>query len=1057
MKGKLLVIIAFISLLSFAVFKMMRYEENLRDEKIITLFVEDETKPLFEILSDEDLMYAANNSKYDFKAEGKYFKELVGSKVNGEIVYQWTPMFLRGVNLGFAVPGKFPSEFSFTFDEYLEWFELIGNMNSNVIRTYTILPPEFYKALSYYNLKNYNKRLFLIQGVWATIEKDGNYLNPTYDREFSKEIIDVIDVIHGNAVIDKKQGKASGVYSNDISKYVIAILLGREWEPSAVYKTNKINKNITQFEGRFIHLNNGNAMESWLASKIDLAILYETQLYQYQHPISFVNWLPLDPMFHNTEIIENKKVREYDNDLEKVDFEKYHSTDLFNPGIYAAYHAYPYYPDYIYLQENYANTVNPDGEKDNYYGYLKDLKNHCRGMPLLIAEYGLPSSRGNSHSTPLGLNQGGHSEAQQAQLSLTLTKDIFQSDCAGAVYFEWSDEWFKHNWLVMDFEVPFEDRNLWHNMENPEQNFGIYAYESRTKEIDGRLFDWKIEDSEKVQFDADPGYFYMTSHMPELDFDLHNLYIAIDTYEEEKGDHNLPFTNKYYENGFEFLCEFKSKNEAEILVDEHYSVFTDIYNDHIPVYSSKSNANGQFISQMMLTNRGRVDLLGHKSDSSVQNRGKLMHGNTVLSDNSNADWFFNDSTKNIEIRLDWHLLNVSDPAKKFVLDDLSETRAIEVSQTSNFHIYYFIADKYNNVINQYPEGSPFSYSWEGWDEPQYKKRLKPLYDTLATYFGQISRLNLQNSPIDYAEDNFNITDFKNGKKGAISISFANAGYSQFHLSSSILNKYKVKATFGVIPQFLDDSPGLYDVGEGVKIKRLSEKDISSLGKSQHDIALQLTSQGNMNQMDQMKEWSTSLLLYLDANDPPADLPDNFMFVRKPASKAITQSEFLGIPYFLVNSNSINILELDSILKQNNGDWTIINYQHLYDTSAAQAKINERILNKYYIEKSAFDRQLRLSRNSNYWMATESKVYKYLTEKKASKIDISRHDNLIFLNVINELNSRVFNEPLTVKYTTNAKMIRVEGSENDGIFNNRTGSILINVLPNSEVILEIIEP
>jgi len=1053
MKSKIVVIFIFLALLSLAVIKMMQYEKQLRDEKIITLFVEDETKPLLDVWSDERLFFAAESAQYDFSADGNYFKELVISKKDGAN-NSWEPLFLKGVNIGFAVPGKFPSEFSFSFDEYLEWFELIGNMNSNVIRTYTVLPPDFYKALSYYNLKHSNKRLFLVQGVWATIEKGGNYLSASYDREFSKEIINVIDVLHGNAVLKEKRGKASGVYSTDVSKYVIAILLGREWEPNAVYKTNKLNKEVQSYEGNFIHLNHGNAMESWLASKMDFAVLYETQTYQYQHPISFVNWLPLDPMYHNTEIIENKKVREFDNDLENIDFEKFHFTNLFKPGIYAAYHAYPYYPDYINLKEEYATATTKDGKQDNYFGYLKDLKRNCRGLPLIIAEYGLPSSRGNSHSNPLGFNQGGHSEAKQAELSLILTKDIFESDCGGAIFFEWADEWFKHNWLVMDFEVPFENRKLWHNMENPEQNFGIYAYESRTKEMDGRTSDWKNPKVKKVHFDADPGFFYMTAHLPELDFEEHNLYIAIDTYDEEKGDHKLPFSDEYFDNGFEFLCKFINKNEAEILVDEPYSVYTDIYNGHIPVYSSKSNSNGLYISQNMLTNRGRVDLFGKTTDSIVQNRGILRHGNTVLPENSNADWFFNDSTKNIEIRLDWHLLNVSDPSNKYVLDDLPATREIEVSKTSNFNLYYFITDKQHNIIAKFPEGSPYSYTWNAWETPQYKKRLKPIYDTLSQYYSALSKRPLIDKPHEGGEDTFSFTPFMDGKSGAISISFTNAGYSQYDIATAVLDKYKVKATFGVIPQYLDDSPGLYDAGEGVKIKRMSTKNIDYITNHQHDIALQLNS--NTNIYDQMNDQKKRLVLYLNQDLIPSGIPGHYMFVRQYSSKAILKSTYLDIPYTLVNSNQADIIHLNTVFKENEGNWIIVNYNQLYDSSNTPTNINPQVLEKYYIEMSHFDRQLRLARNTNYWLATESEIYKYLTERNASQINISRHENLIFLHVNNKLNARVFNVPLTVKYSTSAKMIRVQGTARDGIYNNRTGSILLNVVPGSEAVLEIIE-
>jgi hypothetical protein len=354
------------------------------------------------------------------------------------------------------------------------------------------LPPEFYNAFAHYNLLNQDKPLFLLQGVWATVPASHNYREENYTRQAEQEIADVIDVLHGHAVLAPQRGKAHGVYSTDVSRYVIGILFGREFEPDGVAKTN-LQPDLYRFQGQFIGVHDGTPMEVWLAKVMDFMVLYETMNYNMQHPVSFVNWLPLDPLFHNTEFIENEKIREYDNDLASIDFMKFHASPAFFPGIFAAYHAYPYYPDFVYLDAEYAHYTNSKGEKNNYAGYLKALKNHHRGMPVVIAEYGLPSSRGNSHQTPLGLDQGGHDELAHATLNSQLTRDIFESGCAGAMYFEWADEWFKHNWLVMDFEVPFEHRNRWHNMENPEQNFGVLALESQKKILDGFLDDWQLK------------------------------------------------------------------------------------------------------------------------------------------------------------------------------------------------------------------------------------------------------------------------------------------------------------------------------------------------------------------------------------------------------------------------------------------------------------------------------------------------------------------------------------------------------------------------------------
>ncbi|MCB0855748.1 MAG: hypothetical protein KDD63_26175, partial [Bacteroidetes bacterium] len=409
---------------------------------------------------------------------------------------EWESFLLKLVNLGVAVPGKFPAEFSLSMEEYLHWLEMIGEMNANTIRTYTILPPEFYKAFARYNLLHQDKPLFLLQGVWATAPESHNYLEENYFRNTRKEIADVIDVLHGDAVLAPKKGKAYGVYSTDVSRYVAGILFGREFEPNDVAGTNH-QTDIQRYQGHFIGVHDATPMEVWLAKVMDFLVLYETMNYNMQHPVSFVNWLPLDPLFHNTEFIENEKVMEYDNDLESIDFMHFHASPAFFPGLFAAYHAYPYYPDFVYLEPEYAQYKNSEGEKDNYAGYLKALKNHHHGMPVVIAEYGLPSSHGNSHQTPLGLDQGGHDELTHATLNSQLTRDIFESGCAGAIYFEWADEWFKHNWLVMDFEVPFDHRTRWHNMENPEQNFGVLALEAQKKALDGLLDDWNLSEQKK--------------------------------------------------------------------------------------------------------------------------------------------------------------------------------------------------------------------------------------------------------------------------------------------------------------------------------------------------------------------------------------------------------------------------------------------------------------------------------------------------------------------------------------------------------------------------------
>lgn len=1056
MKSKFLIILVLISLLIFTIYRMMKHEESIREERIITNYVEDESKPLIEKLDFEEIQNLAANVKYNFKSISQYFEKY--NSGNDDIDESWESIFLAGVNLGVAVPGKFPAEFSLTFDQYLHWIKLIGKMNANVIRVYTILPPEFYDAVSYYNLIHHNKPVYIMQGVWAKVPDDHDYFNTDFTRDFQKEIIDVIDVVHGNAVLNEKPGKASGVYSTDISKYIIGFLLGREWEPSSV--SNTIHKNsISHYDGNFISVPDGNPMEIWLAKMMDYAATYETQTYSWQHPLSFVNWLPLDPMFHNTEFIENTKVKEYDNDLISVDFEKFYPTDLFQPGIYAAYHVYPYYPDYVFLQENYAVAKNHRGETDNFFGYLSDLIQNTKGMPLVIAEYGLPSSRGNSHFTPLGLNQGGHSEKDQAELSLLLTEDIYETGCAGAIYFEWADEWFKHNWLVMDFENPFHDRKLWHNMENPEQNFGILALEDKIVTVDGLLKDWEnFDDTDQieVQSNSDATYFYLAAKLPYLDFKKHNLYIAIDTYDSDKGDHKLPFSDNLFDIGFEFLCAFNNKNQAKILVDEPYSVFTDVYNDYIPVYASVYNENGSFIDELMLVNRSREDLLGNKQDSIVTNRGQLIFGNSANAESSNADWYWSKNDSNFELRLNWHLINVSDPAKKFVLDDLSQTKAIEVSNTEGFNIFLFITDKNNNIITQYPEDEPFFYTWQNWDMPVYSERLKPIYDTLKNYFKNLVPKKDANIIKDVEDESFEIANFYNDKKAAVSITFDNAGYSQYEYALPILVKYNMAANFSIIPDILEEISSSVDMDEGTKIKRMGNSHYREILSYGNEIALQTedsTIQHNNLTIPRINHELRVLHLH-NADSKVLNIPNQVLFVRNPAGSK-SMAEYNNIPYSILNTN-ISQLELDSILNSHKNKWNILVYKHIYKDTTEIKNLKKEVVESSFIKYDDFKKQMRLIRNSNYWIANESEIFKYITERDNSKIEVNNYENLVFVKLKNNLDPFIFDQPITIRYRTNAKIIKVTGSAKDGVYTNRTQSILLCVYPNKKVKIEIVQ-
>src|SRR3989449_4643950 len=71
----------------------------------------------------------------------------------------WRPFYVKGINLGVALPGHFPSDFPTDDSTYARWLELIAGARANAVRVYTMLPPAFYRSLKVWNEDRKSTRL----------------------------------------------------------------------------------------------------------------------------------------------------------------------------------------------------------------------------------------------------------------------------------------------------------------------------------------------------------------------------------------------------------------------------------------------------------------------------------------------------------------------------------------------------------------------------------------------------------------------------------------------------------------------------------------------------------------------------------------------------------------------------------------------------------------------------------------------------------------------------------------------------------------------------------
>ena len=651
---------------------------------------------------------------------------------------KWQKEFIKGVNMGAAKPGAFPGEFAITKEEYLRWFQYIGKMNANTIRVYTILKPDFYDALLEYN-ENADKPIYLMQGVWVNeedISKIGDAYHATIKDTFKSDIKQIIDVIHGNAILPKKQGYASGSYKSDISNYVIGWILGIEWDPEFVETTNANNPDNSDYEGKYLHTEGSSPFEAFLCEVGDFTIDYETETYKIQRPLSFTNWVTTDMLNHPNEPMPEE-------DQVTVNTEHIKSNDNFKPGLFASYHIYPYYPDAMNYQANYIGYQDKKGKINPYRAYLKDLiKEHT--VPVLVAEFGIPASRGAAHvNVHTGFNQGNVDEKAQGTMVASMLNDIYEEGYGGALVFSWQDEWFKRTWNTMDFDLP-ERRPYWSNPQTNEQEFGLLAFdpgkERSISYVDGDVSEWQTEKPVSTSNDfeiygkSDEKYIYLMVSLKDFDIEKDTMLIPIDTIGNQGSDGINEYEAKF-NSPADFVIVIDGKENARIMVDAYYDSFYYMYGKQLGMLDTNDKLeqknSGIFNKEYLCLNKELylpVDKI--TVPFSKYETGKLTYGNgnPGHSDyNSLSDFIVRDNS--IEIRIPWQLLNVMDPSGKMIMDDLYKD-GIQPIKIESFGLEGVLIRN----DGQYVNSKPGQFIWNEWDMPTYHERLKPSYYVLQEAF-----------------------------------------------------------------------------------------------------------------------------------------------------------------------------------------------------------------------------------------------------------------------------------------------------------------------------------
>jgi len=323
-----------------------------------------------------------------------------------------------------------------------------------------------------------------------------------------------------------------------------------------------------------------------------------------------------------------------------------------------------------------------------------------------------------------------------------------------------------------------------------------------------------------------------------------------------------------------------------------------------------------------------------------------------------------------------------------------------------------------------------------------------------------------------------ITPWYQNKPGAVSLSFDDASYTQYTSAFPVLEKYKIKGTFSVVGEWVDEQPGYSAEPGSFEIKKMGWQQLLELFNQGHELAAhgynhqkydkQLPVNDLVVEMRNIKNLIESRIhsvvytlnypySYASGNIPEAAREAGYLFGR-------TGLDTINPPtptsmYLLATEAILSIETPDSVMFRQwidlaKGNWLILMYHHLFPVDSKEMEIirSHNVANYYSVPPGAFEKQIKALIDAGYWIAPISEIGKYIAERNNTEIRTIAFKKKIYIYTVTNLDKNIYDRPLTLEVDIPWKRVKIEGSLNDGIFEIQSNKLYISVLPENQLTL-----